>query len=200
MKQIIEMVDQFLEQAGPKNLPVAKSPWMPGPDKQQLVIKLLREEVRETAEATLFRDYLDGLGDVLFVALAAVRNAGVNPLYLLQEICRSNLTKFREGWKLREDGKVIKSPDYEPPDLYKVINETIVFNLNQQQDPQEKTCGLADAEVEMHFLQHCSGDDDIPPQQRATAWEPDSGRCDDCGHYVAGKRTCPNCSAREAEA
>lgn len=40
--------------------------------------------------------------------------ADVSPQRLVDE---SNLAKFGPGWRLREDGKVIKPPDWVKPDL-----------------------------------------------------------------------------------
>jgi hypothetical protein len=31
------------------------------------------------------------------------------------------MTKFREGYKFREDGKLLKSPKYEPPRIKEIL-------------------------------------------------------------------------------
>lgn len=125
MRHITEQIDAFLRQAG--NLTVPDEPVMPPPKQRRLALDLLTEEVEETQAAAHTGDahgYLDGLGDVLFVTLAAIRNCGVCPEVLINEICRSNLTKFRPGHSWREDGKLLKSPVFEPPDLRRVIEES----------------------------------------------------------------------------
>jgi hypothetical protein len=45
----------------------------------------------------------------------------VHDTVLLDAVCQSNLSKFREGWTKDAAGKVIKSPLYDKLDIERVI-------------------------------------------------------------------------------
>lgn len=121
---VISGLIKFMEKAG--NLKVPDKPEFPSESNRKLIVRLLKEEVAETQEASFegdYEGYLDGLGDVLFVVCTAVLNCGVDPFELLQEITNSNLTKFREGHYWDERGKLIKSPRYDPVALKRFLQE-----------------------------------------------------------------------------
>lgn len=68
-------------------------------------------------------DIADALADIVYAAYGTALTFGVDLDAALAEVHRSNLTKLPEdGVPLkREDGKVVKGPDYEAPDLRRVL-------------------------------------------------------------------------------
>lgn len=94
----------------------------------QLRVDLLVEEVGEFADATGKRDLTamaDALGDIIYVAYGAAVTYGIDLDAVLMEIHRSNMSKLGSDGRpvLREDGKVLKSSSYRPPDIARVLAE-----------------------------------------------------------------------------
>lgn len=98
---------------------------------------LLIEEVEEFREACENEDVekiIDGIGDVIFVAVSAAVERGYAPILeeVIMEICRANISKSGgsiESNVYREDGKVMRSDSYTPPDIAGIISNFI----NKQQ-------------------------------------------------------------------
>ena len=65
----------------------------------------------------------DALGDLEYVTNGMAAGMGINLPEVVKEIHRSNMTKLGADGKpiFREDGKVLKGPDYEPPNLLPVL-------------------------------------------------------------------------------
>jgi predicted HAD superfamily Cof-like phosphohydrolase len=60
----------------------------------------------------------DALADIVYVACGTALTYGIPFDRVFAEVHRSNMTKFGpDGPYLRADGKVMKGPDYEPPDI-----------------------------------------------------------------------------------
>jgi predicted HAD superfamily Cof-like phosphohydrolase len=92
----------------------------------KLRVDLLMEEVGEFADATTARDIVgiaDALADILYVTYGAAVTYGIDLDAALREVHRSNMSKLDEHGKpvYREDGKVLKSARYTPPDISKVL-------------------------------------------------------------------------------
>ncbi len=84
--------------------------------------RLLSEELEELRGAIASRSLVgiaDGLGDVAYVLYGTAVTFGINLDAVVAEIHRSNMSKLdRNGRPLmRSDGKVLKGPDYSPPDI-----------------------------------------------------------------------------------
>lgn len=58
-------------------------------------------------------EVVDGLCDLLYVTFGTAVEAGVSLSSFFYEVHRSNMTK--PGGPVREDGKVLKPPTWEPP-------------------------------------------------------------------------------------
>lgn len=92
-------------------------------DQFRLYCDLVREEVRELEEALAADDavaQLDALIDILVVAAGAIHSLGVDAEGAWKEVMRSNFAKVdpRTGQVMRrEDGKVLKPANWEPPRL-----------------------------------------------------------------------------------
>ena len=67
----------------------------------------------------------DALTDIEYVTLGAGHTFGVNLDKTFDEVQSSNMSKLGSDGKpiFREDGKVLKGPDYKKPDIAKVLLE-----------------------------------------------------------------------------
>lgn len=113
-----QMVAQFRHHFG---LPVKSFPSIEGVD-LDLHEKLLAEELEEFIQAADDRDpveLLDALADLVYVAYGCALDCGFDLDAALAEVHRSNLSKLMpDGTVLRrDDGKVLKGPNFTPPDL-----------------------------------------------------------------------------------
>jgi len=75
------------------------------------------ERVRDTVGVA------DALGDIVYVVYGMALELGIPLAEVLAEIQASNLSKLGSDGKpvYREDGKVLKGPDYFPPDIPKAL-------------------------------------------------------------------------------
>ena len=115
-----DMVRQFHEVFGVliSDRPTVDLP----PEVIQLRLDLLREELAELESASEAGDLVavaDGLGDLAYVLYGAALTFGIDLDAVVREIHRSNMTKLDEVGRpiLRADGKVLKGPRYQPPDI-----------------------------------------------------------------------------------
>ena len=94
-------------------------------------VRLLQEELDELKEALANGDVvetLDALTDLQYVLDGAFLSFGLHPVKhaAFAEVHRSNMSKLGRDGKpiLREsDGKVLKGPDFTPPDLAQFIKD-----------------------------------------------------------------------------
>lgn len=96
----------------------------------QLRVRLLREEVEEFADAAERRDLVaiaDALADVVYVAYGSAVTYGIDLDAVVREVHQSNMSKLDADGRpfLREDGKVLKSKRYRPPDVGRVLEEQL---------------------------------------------------------------------------
>ncbi len=94
----------------------------------QLRISLIQEELSELKEAMDNKDLLevaDALTDILYVTYGAGHAFGIDLDECFREVQRSNMSKLGEDGKpiYREDGKVLKGPNYSEPDLKSLIEK-----------------------------------------------------------------------------
>lgn len=105
------------------DLPVASHPTADIPaNLLRLRGELLTEELDELALAIETRDIIgiaDALADAVYVLYGTAWTFGIDLDRVLAEIHRANMSKLdRDGRPiLRADGKVLKGPRYEPPNL-----------------------------------------------------------------------------------
>jgi predicted HAD superfamily Cof-like phosphohydrolase len=91
-----------------------------------LRVHLLLEEVQEFAAASSTGDLVaiaDALADVVYVAYGSAVTYGIDLDAVIGEVHRSNMSKLDADGRplLREDGKVLKSVRYSPPDIAGVL-------------------------------------------------------------------------------
>lgn len=88
----------------------------------ELRLNLISEEFSELREALFRRDVVevaDALADLLYVVIGSALQWGIPLERVFAEVHRSNMTK--EGGGKRNDGKILKGPDYSPPDIAAVL-------------------------------------------------------------------------------
>ena len=92
----------------------------------ELRYELIREELEELREALDGRDLIgvaDALTDLLYVVYGAGHSFGISLDKCFEEVHNSNMSKLGTDGKpiYREDGKVLKGPNYWQPNLEKVL-------------------------------------------------------------------------------
>lgn len=95
-------------------------------DRLELRLNLIREEVEELEVATEKRDEIemaDALGDIIYVVVGFALEMGLDLNEVIAEIQASNMTKLGADGQVvrREDGKVLKGPNYRPPNIASVL-------------------------------------------------------------------------------
>ena len=63
----------------------------------------------------------DGCADISVVAIGTLIAFGIDDEPLLEEVDEANLRKFDDGGYRRDDGKWMKPPDWQPPDIAGVL-------------------------------------------------------------------------------
>jgi predicted HAD superfamily Cof-like phosphohydrolase len=106
---------------------VKTSPEFPSYENQILRRDLIIEELTELQEAVDANDIVevaDALTDLLYVIYGAGAAFGIDLDACFKEVHSSNMSKLMpDGTVLRrEDGKVLKGPNYFAPDLKKVLD------------------------------------------------------------------------------
>tara|TARA_R100001463_G_scaffold28613_5_gene65569 strand:- start:129 stop:509 length:381 start_codon:yes stop_codon:yes gene_type:complete len=94
-----------------------------------LEYNMAKEELDEYMEACKNNDkveILDAIVDQLYLLVGKAHKHGVSPKLLkeaYEEVHRSNMSKLTNEGKVlkRDDGKIIKSANFTPPDLEKMI-------------------------------------------------------------------------------
>lgn len=119
-----EMVRQFHDTYG---LAIRDTPTTSVPEKQ-LRIDLIDEEFTELKKALDGNDIVetaDAIADMLYVVMGAALTFGIPIQEVLEEVQRSNMSKLdRDGSVIRRgDGKILKGPDYFPPDIPSVLEK-----------------------------------------------------------------------------
>ncbi|MHB0754641.1 pyrophosphohydrolase domain-containing protein [Polaribacter sp. M15] len=99
-------------------------------DRKQLRFELMKEENEEYLEAAKNNDLVevaDALGDMLYILCGTIIEHGMQDKIeeVFQEIQRSNMSKLGEDGKpiYREDGKVLKGPNYFKPNIKEILEK-----------------------------------------------------------------------------
>ncbi|MGB0895741.1 MAG: hypothetical protein ACPGU9_02280 [Flavobacteriaceae bacterium] len=100
-----------------------------GEAKNQLRFNLMKEENEEYLEAAQNNDLVevaDALGDMLYILCGTMIEHGLQDKIsdVFDEIQRSNMSKLGEDGQpiYREDGKVLKGPNYFKPNFTKILD------------------------------------------------------------------------------
>jgi len=117
-------VGKFMETFGQE---VQTSPKLPKYAVQMLRLSLILEEYTELEDAIAeghMEGIADALTDILYVTYGAGHAFGIDLDKCFEEVQRSNMSKLGADGKpiYRDDGKIMKGPNYSEPDLRKVLN------------------------------------------------------------------------------
>lgn len=123
-KTNFERVKQFMDTFGQE---VKSSPEFPDEKTQDLRVELIKEELRELQEAIECGNIVevaDALTDILYVVYGTGAAFGIDLDACFEEVHESNMSKLMPDGtvKYREDGKIMKGPNYFAPDLKKVLD------------------------------------------------------------------------------
>lgn len=126
----LKCVEEFHTSYG---LPVHGRPRLDDDRVNGLRISLIQEELDELSEALKARDVtevLDALTDLQYVLDGAYLSLGLHGFkdVAFAEVHRSNMSKLGRDGKpvVREsDGKILKGPDYTPPDIASIVADII---------------------------------------------------------------------------
>ena len=126
MKNKIDAVYQFHKAFG---LGIMETPTANvGTERNRLRFNLMKEENEEYFEAAQNNDLVevaDALGDILYILCGTIIEHGMQDKIeeVFNEIQRSNMSKLGADGKpiYREDGKVLKGPDYFKPNIRAIL-------------------------------------------------------------------------------
>ena len=130
MKKQLDAVKQFHKSFG---LGIQEKPTISiSEEKKYLRYNLMKEENEEYLQAALNNDLVevaDALGDMLYILCGTMLEHGMQHKIekVFDEIQKSNMSKLGKDGKpiYREDGKILKGPNYFKPNINKIIEETI---------------------------------------------------------------------------
>lgn len=123
-----ELVREFHEAF---DVPVLNKPAVPDGQRQRLRVILMKEELNEVVSATYSNDLpsvAKELTDLLYAVYGTAHEYGIQLNEVFRTVHESNMSKLGNDGKpvIRpEDGKVLKGPNYKPPDM-----ETLLPALN----------------------------------------------------------------------
>lgn len=108
----------------------SENPVVPDDSVMDRIYSLIHEELMELCDAMDNKDLVgmaDALTDIIYVTAQQARVIGLPVDSLLAEVQRSNMSKLGEDGEplFREDGKVLKGPNYSPPDIKSVLEGTL---------------------------------------------------------------------------
>ena len=120
-----ELVMEFHKKFG---LVINEKPTIPEGTTILLRERLVREEFEEFIDAWKednLKEMLDALCDLIYVIYGTAISYGLPINEGLREVHRSNMSKLGEDGKpvRRNDGKILKGPNFFPPDLVQVLKD-----------------------------------------------------------------------------
>ena len=125
MKKQLEQVKQFNKAF---KIEDAEKPRLINKEEYVLRMRLMDEENNEYLEACEQKDIVevaDALADQLYILCGTILKHGMGNIIedLFNEVHRSNMSKLDENGEriVREDGKILKSSLYTPPNLNTII-------------------------------------------------------------------------------
>jgi predicted HAD superfamily Cof-like phosphohydrolase len=120
-------VRRFMEAFGQE---VKDKPEWPDDDTVNLRVDLIDEEFNELKQAVYewggnLEGVTDALCDILYVTYGMAHSFGIDIDECFREVHVSNMSKLGEDGKpiYREDGKVMKGPNYKPPNLKQYVGD-----------------------------------------------------------------------------
>jgi len=127
MKEVLKAVEEFHKAF---DHPVAVTPGLVPASLASLRFDLMNEENQEYLLACADGNPIeiaDALGDMLYILAGTILVHGMQHkiVEVFEEIQRSNMSKLGADGKpvKRADGKVLKGPDYFPPNIKSILDE-----------------------------------------------------------------------------
>ena|SRR5210317_223274 len=125
-----KQLEQLLEFQRAYNSTRNSKPTLISEDDYVLRYKLGKEELIEYFDACKDGDLIevaDALADQLYILLGTMISHGMQDVIedIFDEVHRSNMSKLGSDGKplYREDGKVLKGPNYSPPNVSKYLSD-----------------------------------------------------------------------------
>jgi predicted HAD superfamily Cof-like phosphohydrolase len=125
MKTQLKQVEEFHNAFGQEN---GTEPQLLEEKAFELRHRLMAEENEEYKEACMEGDIVqiaDALGDQLYILCGTILKHGLQDKIeeVFNEIQNSNMSKLDAEGKpiFREDGKILKGPNYFPPNIFKIL-------------------------------------------------------------------------------
>lgn len=108
-------------------VPVNPTPVLLSTERRNLRKSLIKEESRELRDAITINDLpkiADGVADLIYVALGAACEYGIDMAPIWNEVQRTNMLK--EGGATRADGKILKPDGWKEPEIHRLVSEQFV--------------------------------------------------------------------------
>ena len=105
-------------------LNIGDKPSIPAEYEQRFRETLILEEITETLDALKDKNLVelaDGIADSIYVLLGCAISYGIDLRPVWDEVQKSNMSK--DTGDKRGDGKVIKGPNFQPPDIISILEE-----------------------------------------------------------------------------
>ena len=123
-----KQLEQLLQFQRAYNSTINSKPTLISEDDYTLRYRLGNEELIEYFDACKDGDLIevaDALADQLYILLGTMISHGMQDVIedIFDEVHRSNMSKLGEDGKpiYREDGKILKGPNYSPPNVSKYL-------------------------------------------------------------------------------
>lgn len=123
MTNFYESVKEFQTAVGQN---VGTKAEFPTPAERVLRMRLLNEEFEEYNKGEYANDLENiakELADIIYIVCGTAVSYGIPLDRVFDEVHRSNLSKLGDDGKpvVREDGKILKGPNYTPPDVKSIL-------------------------------------------------------------------------------
>jgi len=124
MKSNFQKVKEFHTKM---DLTITQNPTLPGAKEEALRVRLITEEWRELRHEMQITHNIEHIAkeltDLVYVILGTAATYGIDFDLVFDEVHRSNMTKLDKNGNpvKREDGKIIKSKEYEPANMSKIM-------------------------------------------------------------------------------
>lgn len=110
---------------------IGEKPEFPDVSERTLRMKLITEEFNELCDAEKANDLVevaDALADIIYIACGTAVSYGIPLDDVFTEVHRSNMAKLVDGKVIRrEDGKIQKPTDWSPPDVERILKDSITL-------------------------------------------------------------------------
>lgn len=93
------------------------------PDNTEMQLRLIQEEFKEFVAEDEPENKLKELADLVYVCFQYAENLEWDLITALHRVHKSNMSKLGPDRKpiRREDGKILKGPNYQPPNLSDLV-------------------------------------------------------------------------------